>query len=151
WARALTRIGAAAPPPRHARLRVLAQREVPSDGVSEAGLAGERVARLFAHFSDAQITLVDDLASLRWDQLPADDRSCVLVSNGRVRYGPAARTWRPDLHIVVWNPFHVCDVAAPALVTWGYAEAALDAVQAWLHGQLDAVGRAPVPLTPRAN
>jgi beta-N-acetylhexosaminidase len=151
WARALTRIGAAAPPPRHARLRVVAQRQVPGDRVSEAGIAGERVARLFAHFTDAQITLVDDLHSLRWDQLPADGRTCVLVSNVRLRYGEAARAWRPDLHIVLWNPFHVCDVAAPALVTWGYAEAALDAVQAWLHGQLDATGRAPVPLTPRAG
>jgi beta-N-acetylhexosaminidase len=151
WARALTRVGAAAPPSRHARLRVVAQREVPSDGVSEAGLPGERVARLFAHFTDADIMLVDDLPSLRWDSLPADGRACVLVSNVRGRYGEVARSWRPDLHIALWNPFHVCDVAAPALVTWGYAEAALDAVQAWLHGQLDAVGRAPVPLTPRAN
>jgi beta-N-acetylhexosaminidase len=151
WARALTRIGAAAPPARHARLRVVAQRQVPTDGVSEAGLAGERIAALFAHFTDVQILLVDDLPSLRWESLPADGRACVLVSNARVRYGEAARTWRPDLHIVLWNPFHVCDVAAPALVTFGYAEAALDAVQAWLHGQLDATGRAPVPLTPRSN
>jgi beta-N-acetylhexosaminidase len=149
WARALTRIGRAVPPSRHAPLRVLAQRQVPTDGVAEAGLAGERVARLFAQFTDVQIQLLDDLSSLRWDQLPADGRACVLVSNGRVRYGEAARGWRPDLHIALWNPFHVCDVDAPALVTWGYAEAALDAVQAWLHGQLDATGRAPVPLVPR--
>jgi beta-N-acetylhexosaminidase len=148
WTRALTRIGAATPPPRHARLRVLAQRQVPGDAVAEAGLAGERVARLFAHFTDAQIMLVDDLPSLRWEQLPADGRTCVLVSNVRVRYGEAAHAWRPHLHIALWNPFQVCDVAAPALVSWGYAEAALEAVQAWLHGQLDAVGRPPVPLTP---
>jgi beta-N-acetylhexosaminidase len=151
WARALTRVGTAVPPSRHTPLRVLAQRCVPTDGVAEAGLAGEHVARLFARFTDAQVVLVDDLLSLRWGDLPADGRVCVLVSNARVRYGEAARTWRPDLHIVLWNPFHVCDVAAPALVAWGYAEAALEAVQAWLHGQLAAVGRAPVPLAPRSD
>jgi beta-N-acetylhexosaminidase len=148
WARALTCIGEAARPPRHAPLRVVAQRLVPGDDVAEAGVAGERVGALFAHFTHVELMLVDDLPSLRWDRLPDDGRQCVLVSNGRMRYGAAARAWRPDLHIALWNPFHVCDVDAPALVTWGYSEAALQAVQDWLRGQLEAVGRAPVPLIP---
>ena len=150
WARALTCIGAAVPPPLDGPVRVVAQRLMPGDGVSEAGLAGERVPELFDHFKDVEPVLVDDLASLRWESLPADGKACVLVSNGRARYGEAARAWRPDLHIALWNPFHVCDVAAPALVTWGYAAAALDAARAWLHGELSAAGRAPVPLAPRA-
>jgi beta-N-acetylhexosaminidase len=151
WARALTCVGAAAPPPPKTRVRVIAQRLMPSDGVSEAGLAGERVAQLFEHFSDVELVLADDLASLRWESLPTDGKTCVLVSNGRARYGEAARPWRPDLHIALWNPFHVCDVAAPALVTWGYAPGALVAARAWLRGELKATGRAPVPLVPRAR
>jgi beta-N-acetylhexosaminidase len=151
WARALTCVGAAKPPPLHAPVRVIAQRLIPGDGVSEAGLAGERVAQLFEHFKDLELVLIDDLASLRWESLPADGKTCVLVSNGRARYGEAARAWRPDLHIALWNPFHVCDVAAPALVTWGYAPGALDAARAWLRGELNAAGRAPVPLAPRGR
>jgi beta-N-acetylhexosaminidase len=73
----------------------------------------------------------------------------VLVSNVRARYGEAARNWRPDLHVVLWNPFQACDVAAPALVTWGHAGGALDAARAWLHGELEAAGRAPVQLAPK--
>ena len=150
WARALTCVGAAVPPPLDAPVRVIAQRLMPSDGVAEAGLAGERVPQLFEGFKDVEVVLVDDLRSLRWESLSADGKACVLVSNGRARYGEAARAWRPDLHIALWNPFHVCDVAAPALVTWGYAQGALDAACAWLHGELRATGRAPVPLVPRA-
>jgi beta-N-acetylhexosaminidase len=70
----------------------------------------------------------------------------VLVSNVRVRYGEHARSWRPELHVALWNPFQVLDVAAPAVVTWGYADHALDALRAWLEGRAFAPGRAPVSL-----
>jgi len=148
-ARALTCVGAAVPPPLDAPVRVIAQRLLPSDGVAEAGLPGERIPQLFEHFKDVELVLVDDLKSLRWESLLADGKTSVLVSNGRARYGEAARAWRPNLHIALWNPFHVCDVAAPALVTWGYSPGALDAARAWLHGELKAAGHSPVPLTPR--
>ena len=48
WALALTRIGDARPPPLDRPLRVVTQRSVPTDGVSEAGPSGEAVASLFA-------------------------------------------------------------------------------------------------------
>jgi beta-N-acetylhexosaminidase len=54
----------------------------------------------------------------------------------------------PDLHLVLWNPFQTLDVAAPTIVTWGYADAALDALRAWLEGHGEASGRAPVPIAP---
>ena len=70
----------------------------------------------------------------------------MLASTSRLRYGPHARaSWKPDLHLALWNPYQALDIAAPALITYGFAPAALDAVNAWLAGQLEARGRCPVP------
>lgn len=146
WALALTRIGDALPPHRDQPLRVVTQRQVPTDGVSEAGPSGEKVAWLFERFNAVEIVQVDDLQSLDWDQLPQDSRTTVLVSNQRARYGAEARRWRPQLHLALWNPFQVLDVPAPAVVTWGFADGALAALRAWLEGRAPAPGRAPVPL-----
>ena len=151
WALGLTMIGGALPPRIDRPLRVVTQRGVPGDGVSEAGVSGTRVAALFERFSALDVVQVRDLAALDWRSLPDDGRATVLVSNTRTRHGAQARTWHPQLHIALWNPFLVQDVAAPAIVTWGYAEGALDALQAWLEGHGAAPGRTPVPLHPRAR
>lgn len=148
WARALTRVGNAHPPPLDRPLRVVTQRRVPSDGVSEAGLSGDRIASLFAAFRDVEVAQIDDLQRLDWRDLPQDTVTTVLASNHRARYGEAAWRWRPQLHVALWNPFQVLDVPAPAIVTWGFAELALAALRAWLEGRADAPGRAPVPLAP---
>jgi beta-N-acetylhexosaminidase len=69
----------------------------------------------------------------------------MLASTARLRYGPQARAnFRPDLHLALWNPFQALDIAAPALLTYGFADPALDAVQAWLDGSVEAGGRCPV-------
>jgi beta-N-acetylhexosaminidase len=148
WALALTPIGNARPPRLDQPVRVVTQRLVPSDGVSEAGPSGEVVALLFDAFDAVDIVQVDDLHALAWDKLPNDGRSTVLVSNQRARYGEASRHWRPQLHLALWNPFQVLDVPAPAVVTWGFADAALAALRAWLEGRAAAPGRAPVTLVP---
>ena len=68
------------------------------------------------------------------------------ASTSRLRYGPNARgTWKPDLHLALWNPYQALDIAAPALMTYGFATPALEAVNAWLAGDLAATGRCPVP------
>ncbi|MGZ8980518.1 MAG: beta-N-acetylhexosaminidase, partial [Burkholderiaceae bacterium] len=60
--------------------------------------------------------------------------------------GPQARaTWRPDLHLALWNPYQALDFDAPALMTYGFAAPAVDAAVAWLAGELEAQGRCPVP------
>jgi beta-N-acetylhexosaminidase len=119
------------------------QTDVPTDMVSEAGPTAEQVLDLFAqHFSDVQPLLFDDIeAQLNWQQLPQDDRQTVLVSTRRHRYGAAAGGWRPDLHLVLWNPFQALDVPAPALVSYGYAEGALAAIKSWLQGRRAATGQ----------
>ncbi|MFL6661832.1 MAG: glycoside hydrolase family 3 protein, partial [Rhizobacter sp.] len=146
WAAGLTLVGDAHRPRRDDPLRVFTQDGVPSDGVSEAGLAGDDVARLFAGFGDVEVVRVSDLRQLDWARVPRDGRRTLLASNHRERYDPRSRGWRPDLHLALWNPFQVFDVSAPAVVTWGYAPGALDALRAWLEGRGDAPGRSPVRL-----
>lgn len=146
WARSLCAVGAAQPPRRERAIRVVTQAAVASDGVSEAGLPASAVRQLFAGFDDVEFderpSLLDlDAATLRGD----GRRLVVLASNQRARY-PAAAGLQADLHLALWNPYQVLDVAAPAVVTWGYADGALSALQAWLHGRAAAPGRSPVLL-----
>ncbi|HEX6704438.1 MAG TPA: beta-N-acetylhexosaminidase [Albitalea sp.] len=146
WAAGLTTLGAPQPPRRDEPLRVFTQRSVPCDGVSEAGASGDEVAALFAGFDDVELVQVGDLQQLDWARLPRDGRRTVLASNHRDRYTGSA-AWRPDLHLVLWNPFQALDIAAPAVVTWGYASGAMDALRAWLEGRIGAAGRSPVQLS----
>ncbi|HJV61829.1 MAG TPA: glycoside hydrolase family 3 N-terminal domain-containing protein [Albitalea sp.] len=148
WAAGLTVLRGARPPARMQPLRVLTQRSVPCDGVSEAGPGGDDVAALFAGFADVELVQVADLRELDWSRLPRDGRKTVLASNHRERYDARSAGWSPDWHLVLWNPFQALDVAAPGVVTWGYAAGALDALRAWLEGRAEASGRSPVRLAP---
>lgn len=149
WARGLTTIGAPTPPARSTPLRVIAQASVASDGVSEAGLPLEQIEDLFAAFTDVQYLPVGKLRELDVQTLPRDGRSNVLVSNHHGRYAQSsAHAEGVDLHLAIWNPFQVLDIHAPAVVTWGYADGALVALKAWLHGEAPAPGIAPVALAP---
>jgi beta-N-acetylhexosaminidase len=77
--------------------------------------------------------------------LPQDGRYTVLASTVRLRYGDKVRrSWKPDLHLALWNPFQCLDVAAPAIITYGFADPALEAVLAWLSGAASASGVLPV-------
>ena len=154
WARGLTAFDGAGrkaqPPALNAPIRVVTQDSVECDGVSEAGLPADRVVELFAAFTDVQFVRMPDLRRIDAATFPQDGRFNVLVSNHRTRFDAAAATARPDLHLALWNPFQLFDIAAPAVVTWGYADGALAAVQAWLEGRMQATGRSPVNLSPRA-
>jgi beta-N-acetylhexosaminidase len=146
WARGLTALGNPHAPRRDAALRVFTQTSVPSDGVSEAGPSSTDVASLFRGFSNVEIVTLDELQQLDWASIPTDGKCTLLVSNHRERYAHS-RAWQPDLHLVLWNPFQALDIAAPAVVTWGYASGALEALRAWLEGRGPAPGRSPVQLT----
>ncbi len=145
-ARALTALGRAQPPARDAKLRVVTQARVPSDGVSEAGVSATLVRALFAAFDDVEFVELDQLAAIGPEALAGSGRQVVLASNMRARYAQGGRL-RADLHLALWNPFQALDVDAPTVITWGYAAGALEALRAWLDGRADAPGRAPVPLT----
>jgi beta-N-acetylhexosaminidase len=149
WAQGLSSLRAARPPALDTPLRVVVQDEVPTDNVSEAGPSARQVLALFGAFADVQPLVLGDLGHLDWQALPRDGRTTVLVSTRRERYGAPAREWRPDLHIVLWNPFQVLDVDAPALLSWGYADGALAAIALWLQGKVEAPGRALPSLVSR--
>ncbi len=147
WAQGLTTLHNAQPPSPHQPLRVFTQAAVPSDGVSEAGLGSQEIATLFQGFTGVEITPLTNLTELDWSRVPHDGRATIVVSNVRERYGAAARSWKPDLHLILWNPFQALDVQTPSVITWGYAEGALRALKNWLEGRATSLGVAPVSLT----
>lgn len=146
WAAGLTALRGARAPALDRPLRIYVQDKVPTDGVSEAGPTGAQVRALFAGFADAEFVALPDIDALDWAAVPRDGRFNVLASTHRARYGAQAAGWRPDLHLVLWNPFQSLDVAAPTLISWGYAEGALAALQAWLEGRAAATATPPVTL-----
>ena len=147
WARGLTALRGAMAPDRAAPLRVICQASVASDGVSEAGASVAQVAALFeGWFADVEFKHLPNLRAISAADIPADGRVNVLVSNQRGRYQASAGSARPDLHLALWNPFQVLDIAAPAVVSWGYADGALDALRRWLRGELQATAQPPVTL-----
>jgi beta-N-acetylhexosaminidase len=150
WSRGLTGVAqqgrSPQPPAIGAPLRVLTQASVPSDGVSEAGPSAAQVAQLFDGFRDVEWIEMPNLCEFDASRLPRDGRTLVLASNHRERYPAAACTWPIGLHLALWNPFQVLDIAAPAVVSWGYADGAMAALRAWLHGAQDLPGHPPVRL-----
>ncbi|MBH9553701.1 beta-N-acetylhexosaminidase [Inhella sp. 4Y17] len=124
-------------------LRVITQKSVISDGVSEAGLSADEVATLWSPGTDIEWFHVPDLGTLQATDIPRDGRTNVLVSNRRGRY-PGAANWPIDLHIALWNPFQALDVPTPTVLSWGYQRPMLAALRRWLAGDLTAQGRAPV-------
>ena len=146
WRRSLTARGAPQRPPAGARVRLVVRQDVVSDGVSESGVPAAVVAAALGQLYDVDLVTFADAESFDWGALPDDGRFVILASTSRLRYGPRARAgWRPDLHLALWNPYQALDIAAPALLTYGFAAPALAAVTAWLGGELEATGRCPVP------
>ena len=146
WAAGLSALRGAVPPAADRPTRVLVQDEVPTDGVSEAGPTGAQVRALFEGYRDVEFVSLADIAALDWATVPADGRFTIVASTHRARYGAQAGNWRPDLHLVLWNPFQALDVAAPTVISWGYADGALAALGDWLQGRGEAGGRSPVTL-----
>ncbi|WP_456410372.1 beta-N-acetylhexosaminidase [Oceanithermus sp.] len=146
WTRGLTAIGDPAPPPEDACLRVVAQARPGGDGVSEAGASGAELARLLGGYWRVEPIFVGDIAEVLGLEVATDDCFNLLISNSRRLYPAAGWRWRPDLHVALWNPFAAARVPAPALVSYGFRAEALEAVLAWLRGEVEAGGRLPAPL-----
>ena len=146
WRRALTARGNPRRPAPGSKLRLVARQDVVSDGVSEAGVPAASVAASLGKLYDVELVTFADANTFDWSALPQDGRFTVLASTSRVRYGDNARSnWKPDLHLALWNPYQALDIQCPALMTYGFAPPALEAVNAWLSGELEATGRCPVP------
>ncbi|QOL49655.1 glycoside hydrolase family 3 protein [Massilia litorea] len=146
WQRGLSSRGAVVRPSPGARVRLVARQDVVSDGVSEAGVPAAAIAASLAQLFEVELVTFADADTFDWSALPQDGRFTILASTSRRRYGPHVRaTWRPDLHLALWNPYQALDVEAPALMTYGFAAPALAAVNAWLAGEIEATGQCPVP------
>lgn len=146
WRRALTARGNPRRPPAGAKVRLVMRQDAVSDGVSEAGVAANVLAAVLGRRFDVETVTYLDAEAFDWSALPDDGRFVILASTSRVRNGPRARaSFRPDLHLALWNPYQALDFDAPALITYGFAAPALDAVDAWLAGALEARGSVPVP------
>jgi beta-N-acetylhexosaminidase len=146
WRRALTARGNPQRPAAGSKLRLVVRQDVVSDGVSEAGVPAATVAASLGKLYDVDLVTFADAGTFDWAALPQDGRFTVLASTSRLRYGDNARNnWKPDLHLALWNPYQALDIQSPALMTYGFAAPALEAVNAWLSGELEATGRCPVP------
>ncbi|UTH75931.1 beta-N-acetylhexosaminidase [Chromobacterium sp. IIBBL 290-4] len=147
WQRALTERGDAPHWPAGQRLRLVVQRQAPSDGVSEAGLSADRLIAALSQRHALEVISFERRDALHWHTLPHDGVPTVLASTSRERYGRREQeSWRPDLHLALWNPYAAADIAAPALISYGFADAALEAVSRRLAGEIRAEGRLPVDL-----
>ncbi|WP_028100539.1 beta-N-acetylhexosaminidase [Pseudoduganella violaceinigra] len=146
WRRALTARGNPQRPAPGSKLRLVVRQDVVSDGVSEAGVPAASVAASLGKLFDVELVTFADANNFDWSSLPQDGRFTVLASTSRLRYGDNARNnWTPDLHLALWNPYQALDIQSPALMTYGFAAPALEAINAWLSGELEATGRCPVP------
>lgn len=145
WKRGLTTQGNAQPPAKGSKLRLVISADVVSDGVSEAGIPAAKVSAMLASLYDVDTVTFDNADSFDWSALPNDGRFVVLASTVRIRYSKQVRdTWKPDLHLVLWNPFQMLDIQAPALITYGFAPPAIDAARAWFAAEVIASGQIPV-------
>ncbi|UVW29822.1 beta-N-acetylhexosaminidase [Massilia sp. H6] len=146
WRAGLTTRGQPQRPPRGSKIRLVARADVVSDGVSESGVPAASVAASLERLYQVELVTFVDAENFAWDALPQDGCFTILASTSRRRYGPHARaSWRPDLHLALWNPYQALDFDAPALMTYGFAAPAVDAAIAWLAGETEAAGRCPVP------
>ena len=146
WQRALTSRGNPQRPGAGAKVRLVMRQDAVSDGVSEAGVTASVLAKVLERRFDVDVVTYADAETFDWSSLPDDGRFVILASTSRVRYGANAKaTFKPHLHLALWNPYQALDFDAPALITYGFAAPALDAVDAWLSGTLEAKGHVPVP------
>jgi beta-N-acetylhexosaminidase len=104
------------------------------------------VLELLQGWADVEVVEAADILRFDGCALPQDGRYTVLASTHRMRYPADRPAWRPDLHLVLWNPFQAWDVDAPTLVSWGHGRGGLQAVRQWLQGLATASGTHPIPL-----
>jgi beta-N-acetylhexosaminidase len=146
WKRGLTAHRQARAPAPGSKVRLVISADVVSDGVSEAGISADKVAAMLKQIYDVETSTFADAQTFDWNQVPQDGRFVILASTVRIRYNERARqTWKPDLHLVLWNPFQTLDIDAPALITYGFAPPAIEAVASWMRGEIQANGQVPVP------
>lgn len=163
WQRGISAYGELRLPAPGTPLRLVMRADAASDGVSDVGVTVEQMRQLLAAHFPLEIVTFDDAAQFDWASLPNDGRYTILASTTRARYARNTNdisdasdtsdtsqrrtSWAPDLHLVLWGPYLAFDINAPALISYGFATPALDAVLACLLGKL--TPSAPLQIKPQ--
>ena len=131
-------MGEPQPSPVGSRLLLVAQRQVVRENVSEASVDAQTLAGELSAWYDLALHAYDDPAAVDWaglrEQAQREGRRLILATTSRHRQ-PALKDASPDLHLAFYNPYAVQDVAAPAVVSFGFRPLARAAVWAWLRGE----------------
>ena len=161
WARGLTAWQQPKAPPPGSRVRLVMRQTVVSDGVSEPGIEAQQLLTQLQTLYEVELVTYTDAETADWaslagrgtgkgdarEQSKDTDPVVILASTTRRRYGPNAKaTWHPDVHLVLWNPYLALDIAAPALISYGFAAPAIAAVLDWLAGKLEPGGIWPLQI-----
>ncbi|MFT2718826.1 glycoside hydrolase family 3 N-terminal domain-containing protein [Deinococcus sp. A31D244] len=142
WTQALTAYRAPVAPAPGSAVRLVAQRRVARENVSEASVDAATLAADLGEVYTVDLIAFDDPAELDWDALHAGSTPLILATTSRHRH-PALRGTRPDLHLALYNPYAALDVDSPALLSYGFRLEARRAVVAWLRGEASAPGTLP--------
>ncbi|GAA5437594.1 beta-hexosaminidase [Deinococcus aquaticus] len=142
WAQALTAYRTPVAPLPGSAVRLVAQRRVARENVSEASVDAATLAADLGEVYTVDLIAFDDPAELDWAALHAGSTPLILATTSRHRH-PALRGTRPDLHLALYNPYAALDVDAPALLSYGFRPEARRAVVAWLRGEATAPGTLP--------
>ena len=149
WKRGLVTLGAATPPAPGSRVTLIARREEARETVSEAGLPARTLARALAPLYDLEVLDYEHAEDLDWAALrsrPEQGGRFLLLTTAGRHPQPGLYGATPDLHLCLYNASCVLDVAAPALLSFGAQQEALQAVVDWLRGEVQAGGTLPFPL-----
>ena len=144
WQRALTAYRQPQRPPLGKPLRVLIQQSPAATAISEAGVDSAKLLQRFAQYYPLEVIPFDTVNNVDPAYFKEKAYTTLLVSTQRKRYQAAqVQHWQPDLHLVLWNPYCAFDIQAPAIISYGFAAAAIDALFAWLTGKIEANGTFP--------
>jgi beta-N-acetylhexosaminidase len=154
WEAGLTPYRNPRPPQLSSQVLLVMADSAAGGGAADRGLRSSDFVDMLRDLYDLRAVLYDErnplasLTILRESKEPGV--TTIFVSTGRQRPDPNLQTLlseaAPDLHIALWNPYTVLDVAAPALLTYGFRPEALRAATAWLKGEISANGRLPIAL-----
>jgi beta-N-acetylhexosaminidase len=137
WQRGISAYGEVRLPTPGAPLRLVMRADAMGDGVSDAGVTVEQMRQVLARYFPLEIVTFEDAAQFDWSSLPSDGRYTILASTTRARYASQrCASWTPDLHLVLWGPYLAFDINAPALISYGFATPALEAMVACLRAAL---------------
>ncbi len=137
-------------PPGQPLTLVVAQSGV-GGGASDPGMSGATLVARLTDTHDLRVVLYDPAAPLDaiadFDRFHRPGTPVAFATTARHRpSGDALQLIahvKPTLHLALWNPYAVLDVPAPAILTFGFRPEALDALQAWLKGDVRATTTLP--------